>query len=63
MGATAIAVVMLVISFVLLLILPLAAVFTEALRKGWSVYVAALLEPDAVSALKLTLLAAALPCR
>lgn len=47
-------------SFVLFLILPLAAVFTEALRKGWSVYVAALLEPDAVSALKLTLLAAAI---
>jgi sulfate transport system permease protein len=46
--------------FVLFLILPLAAVFTEALRKGWSVYVAALLEPDAVSALKLTLLAAAI---
>jgi sulfate/thiosulfate transport system permease protein len=46
--------------FALFLILPLAAVFTEALRKGWSVYVAALLEPDAVSALKLTFLAAAI---
>lgn len=45
--------------FALFLLLPLVAVFTEALRKGWSVYFAALVEPDAVSAIKLTLLAAA----
>jgi sulfate transport system permease protein len=44
--------------FVLFLILPLVAVFTEALRKGWDTYLAALIEPDAVSAIQLILLAA-----
>ena len=44
--------------FALFLLLPLATVFTEALRKGVDVYIAALIEPDAVSALQLTLLAA-----
>jgi sulfate/thiosulfate transport system permease protein len=44
--------------FVLFLLLPLVTVFTEALRKGVGVYFAALTEPDAVSALRLTLLAA-----
>ncbi|MDN3919029.1 sulfate ABC transporter permease subunit CysW [Roseateles violae] len=44
--------------FVLFLLLPLLTVFVEALRKGWDVYIAALVEPDAVSALHLTLLAA-----
>jgi len=44
--------------FALFLVLPLLAVFTEALRKGWDVYLAALIEPDAISAVKLTLLAA-----
>ena len=42
----------------LFLVLPLAAVFTEALRKGWDVYASALIEPDAWSAIKLTLLTA-----
>jgi sulfate transport system permease protein len=42
------------------LFVPLAAVFTEALRKGLDVYLAALVEPDALSAIKLTLLAAAI---
>ena len=47
--------------FVLLfLILPLAAVFTEALRKGVGAYLEALKEPDAWSAIKLTLIAAAI---
>ncbi len=46
--------------FALFLLLPLATVFTEALRKGVGVYVAALTEADAVSALLLTLLAAAI---
>jgi sulfate transport system permease protein len=46
--------------FMLFLVMPLIAVFFEALRKGWSVYVAALVEPDAVSAIKLTLLTAAI---
>ncbi|MDL5032003.1 sulfate ABC transporter permease subunit CysW [Pelomonas sp. APW6] len=43
--------------FALFLILPLVAVFTEALRKGFDVYLAALIEEDAVSAIKLTLIA------
>ncbi len=43
--------------FALFLILPLVAVFTEALRKGFDVYLAALIEEDALSAIKLTLIA------
>jgi len=41
------------------LLLPLAVVFGEALKKGLAVYLAAITEPDALSALRLTLLAAA----
>ena len=49
------------LAFVLLfLILPLAAVFTEALRKGLGAYLEALKEPDAWSAIQLTLIAAAI---
>ncbi len=44
--------------FLLFLLLPLIVVFAEALRKGWDAYIAALVEPDALSAIKLTLLAA-----
>src|ERR1700676_3171385 len=40
------------------LFVPLAVVFTEALRRGLSAYFAALTEPDALAAMKLTLLAA-----
>jgi len=43
----------------LFLLVPLVAVFAEALRKGVAVYLAALREPDAVAAVRLTLLAAA----
>jgi len=43
---------------VLFLVVPLVAVFAQALEKGWGAYVAALREPMAVSALKLTLLTA-----
>ena len=43
---------------VLFLLLPLVAVFVEALRKAWDTYVAALTEPDAWSAIKLTLITA-----
>ncbi|HCK81544.1 MAG TPA: sulfate ABC transporter permease subunit CysW, partial [Candidatus Competibacteraceae bacterium] len=46
--------------FALFLVLPLATVFAEALRRGWSVYLAALVEPDALSAIGLTLLVAAI---
>lgn len=44
----------------LFLFVPLAVVFVEALKKGWDVYLAAVTEPDAVSAIKLTLIAAAI---
>ena len=48
------------LAFLLLfLVLPLAAVFTEALRKGFGAYVEALKEPDAWSAIRLTLVTAA----
>ncbi len=43
----------------LFLVLPLAAVFTEALRKGVDAYWEALKEPDAWAAIRLTLLTAA----
>ncbi len=42
------------------LVLPLAAVFTEALRQGVGAYFTALVEPDAMAAIRLTLLAAAI---
>jgi sulfate transport system permease protein len=44
----------------LFLVLPLAAVFTEALRKGFDAYFEALKEPDAWSAIRLTLITAAI---
>ena len=44
----------------LFLILPLAAVFTEALRKGFGAYLEALKEPDAWTAIRLTLVTAAI---
>jgi sulfate/thiosulfate transport system permease protein len=45
---------------VLFLVLPLAAVFTEALRKGFDAFLEALKEPDAWSAIKLTFLITAI---
>jgi sulfate transport system permease protein len=49
------------LAFLLLfLVLPLAAVFTEALRKGFEAYFDALKEPDAWSAIRLTLITAAI---
>lgn len=44
----------------LFLFIPLAAVFTEALKKGWDVYVESVIDADALSAIKLTLIAAAI---
>jgi sulfate transport system permease protein len=38
-------------------------VFVEAFKKGVDVYLAAITRPDAVSAIKLTLIAAASRCR
>ena len=46
--------------FSLFLLLPLVTVFAEALRKGWAVYLAALVEPDALFAIYLTLLVTAI---
>src|SRR5690349_17289052 len=49
------------LTFLLLfLVLPLAAVFTEALRKGFGAYLEAFKEPDAWSAIWLTLITAAI---
>jgi len=42
----------------LFLWLPVSLVFTEALRKGVGIYLAAITEPDALAAIRLTLLAA-----
>ena len=42
----------------LFLLLPLLAVFAEALRRGWEVFLASLTEEAALSAIQLTLLAA-----
>ena len=44
----------------LFLFVPLMAVFAEALKKGWDAYIAAILEEDAISAIKLTLITAAI---
>lgn len=44
----------------LFLVLPLAAVFTEAMRKGFGAYLEGLKEPDAWAAIKLTLITAAI---
>ena len=44
----------------LFLFVPLAAVFTEALRKGVDTYFSALSDPDAISAIQLTFIAAAI---
>lgn len=44
--------------FALFLLLPLASVFVEAFRKGVDAYLAALVDPDALSAIKLTLIVA-----
>ncbi len=44
----------------LFLVLPLVAVFVQALDKGWEAYWAALRDPDARSAIRLTVLTAAI---
>lgn len=44
----------------LFLVLPIAAVLTEALRKGWGVYFSSLADPDAWSAIRLTLIITAI---
>lgn len=44
----------------LFLLIPLAVVFTEAFRKGWQTYALAISDPDALSAIRLTLITAAI---
>ena len=44
----------------LFLFVPLFAVFFEALKKGWATYGRAITDPDAWSAIRLTLLATAI---
>jgi sulfate transport system permease protein len=44
----------------LVLVVPLAAVFAQAFDRGWAAYLQALADPDALSAIRLTLLVAAL---
>jgi len=44
----------------LFVVMPLAVVFEQALEKGWQTYWTAIREPDALAAIRLTLLAAAI---
>ncbi len=44
----------------LFLLIPLAVVFTEAFRKGWQTYLLSISDPDALSAIRLTLITAAI---
>jgi sulfate transport system permease protein len=44
----------------LFIVLPLIAVFMQAFQRGWEAYASALVEPDALSAIRLTLLVAAI---
>jgi sulfate transport system permease protein len=44
----------------LFLLIPLAVVFTEAFKKGWQTYLLAITDPDALSAIRLTLMTAAI---
>ncbi len=45
---------------VVMLVIPLMAVFYEAFKGGWDLYLAALVEPEALAAIKLTLITAAI---
>lgn len=47
-----------VLFMVLMLVVPLLAVFYEAFKDGWQLYIASLVDPEAVQAIKLTLLTA-----
>src|SRR3954451_24586534 len=49
-----------VVFLTLFLVLPLITVFAQALSRGWETYIAAFREPDALSAIRLTLTVAAI---
>lgn len=59
-GVTLLLIGVALIYLLLFLGLPLFAVFVEAFKKGWGLYWAALQEPDAWSAIELTLIVAAI---
>jgi len=60
-GAVQISLIVLALGFIaLFLVLPLVAVFAGGLSKGLAVYAVALVEPDALAAIRLTLLVAAI---
>jgi sulfate/thiosulfate transport system permease protein len=58
--ARRLAIALALLAIVALLLLPLAAVFVEALRRGLSPALEAILEPDSLAAIRLTLLVAAI---
>jgi sulfate transport system permease protein len=59
--AARIALIALALSYIgLMLVLPLAAVLFEAFKAGWNIWLEAITQPDAVAAIKLTLLVAAI---
>ena len=49
-----------VVFLAIFLVMPLVLVFAEAFRKGWALYLEAIVEPDALSAIRLTLMVAAI---
>lgn len=49
-----------VLFMIIMLVIPLLAVFYEALKGGWDLYIASLVEDEALQAIKLTLLTAAI---
>ncbi|MFG1276072.1 sulfate ABC transporter permease subunit CysW [Xanthobacter autotrophicus] len=59
--AVRIALILVALGFLgLFIALPLVSVFYEAFRRGWAAYVAAIIEPDALAAIRLTLIVAAI---
>ncbi|WP_153721843.1 sulfate ABC transporter permease subunit CysW [Sporosarcina cascadiensis] len=53
-------IIMVTVFLILFLLFPLIIIFTQAFSKGWQVYLAAISDPDALSAIKLTLIVAAI---
>ena len=49
-----------VLFMVIMLVVPLLAVFYEAFKNGWQLYIASLVDPEALKAIKLTLITAAI---
>lgn len=49
-----------VLFMVVMLVIPLLAVFYEAFKDGWQLYIASLVDPEALQAIKLTLITAAI---